>query len=179
MATHDVELLGAARLLLRRKAGQRGRLPGALVRRSISTTYYALFHFILDEVGRHVVGSGNGLRVRRRILARSIAHKDIKLACERIRGAAIDPKFQQYFGLASAPRFAQELARTFPDAQSKRHDADYDLNKALSEADARLLEARVRRVVRRWRKATSASDRDFKHAVCALILLKGSLRSEN
>jgi hypothetical protein len=45
MASHDAELLAAADELLSRETRRRGPLPRARVRRSISTAYYALFHF--------------------------------------------------------------------------------------------------------------------------------------
>lgn len=64
------------------------------------------------------------------------------------------------------------------DAQAKRHDADYDLNKPLSELDALIVHSRVTQAIRQWRGATSAADKDFKHALCMLMLLKGKLRSD-
>jgi hypothetical protein len=182
VASYDAELLKAARRLLVRKVGQRGKLPGARVRRSISTAYYALFHFLLDEVGLKLAGTGNALRVRRRVLARTIAHRGLKLAMEKVRGQALDPSISALFerdGVVPVPPpFVRELAKTFVDAQTKRHDADYDLNKPLSEVDARLLRGRIARVVRNWKNANSAEDRDFKRALCLLIVLKGQLRPE-
>jgi hypothetical protein len=47
------------------------------------------------------------------------------------------------------------------DAQAKRHDADYDLTKPLSETDARLLRLRVKRVVDGWRKSKTAANKNF------------------
>jgi hypothetical protein len=178
MADYDAELLDAARRLLLRRTGQRGKLPSARVRRSISTSYYALFHFLLDEIGRRIVGTRNDLRVRRRILARTITHKGARAALDKIKGPAIDQSVIGFFGQGNAPLFAQNLARTFSDAQAKRVDADYDLNKALSELDGKLLSVRVRRVVSAWRAASSPADRDFKHALCLLILLKGQVRTD-
>lgn len=185
MASYDEELLEAARRLLARRTGQRGKLPAARIRRSISTTYYALFHFILDEASSRVVGAGNDLRVRRRILTRTLTHTGVKIALDKVRGASADGSvadFLRQVGSHAAnvavPAFVQNIAKAFADAQAKRHDADYDLNKSLSEADARLLHARVRRVIAAWRGATSKSDRDFKHALCILMLLKGKLRTD-
>lgn len=178
MAEFDAELLDAARRLLIRRSGQRGRLPAARVRRSISTSYYALFHFLLDELGKKVVGTSNNLRIRRRILARAVTHQGARLALEKIKGPRLDNSVSAFFGVP-APPFAVDLARAFADAQTKRLDADYDLNKPLSEADARLLRLRVRRIIKNWRAATTAADRDFKHALCLLILMKGKLRSDS
>ncbi|MBX3482205.1 hypothetical protein [Phenylobacterium sp.] len=185
MAAYDEELLEAAQRLLARRTGQRGKLAAARIRRSISTSYYALFHFILDEVSLRVVGAGNGLRVRRRILARTLAHAGVKTALDKVRGASADVSVADFLrqdgGQAAnvaVPAFVQKMAKAFADAQAKRHDADYDLNKSLSEVDARLLHARVGRVIAAWRGATSRADRDFKHALCVLILLKGKLRAD-
>lgn len=182
MATYDEELLQAARSLLKRRAGQRGRLPGARVRRSISTTYYAIFHFLLEELSRRITGSRNDLRIRRRILARTVTHRGMRTTLDKIRGAQINQTVQAFFQGAgqpvAAPLFAQNLARAFLDAQTKRESADYDLNEPLSETDARVLRLRVRRAIRNWRAANTSTDRDFKHAPYILILLKGQLRQE-
>ena len=97
---------------------------------------------------------------------------------EKIGGVRIEHGVAELFGVP-APPFAKDMARAFADAQTKRIDADYDLNKPLSEADARLLRTRVSRVRRGWSGATLASDRDFKHALCLLILVKGRLRADN
>jgi uncharacterized protein (UPF0332 family) len=184
MATYDAELLDAARQLLDRRTGQRGKLPSARIRRSISTSYYALFHFLLEEVGMKVVGTGNALRKRRRVLARTISHKGMKITLDKMRGPRAESleDFLRPVGSATGPvtlpLFVQDLAKAFADAQAKRHDADYDLNKVLSERDARLLIVRVQRVIAAWRAATGADDRNFKDAVCILFVLKGQLRPE-
>src|SRR5437899_1762568 len=130
MATYDGELLEAARRLLVRRAGQRGRLPSARIRRSISTSYYALFHFLLDEVGARVVGTHNDLRRRRRILNRTVTHKGIKTTLDKVRGAQVDASVEDFLrspGIPPTPvippPFARNLANTFIDAQAKRHDA--------------------------------------------------------
>jgi hypothetical protein len=184
MARYDQELLDAAGSLLERRTGQRGRLPGARVRRSVSTAYYALFHFLLDEVTTLIAGTGNDMRVRRRTLARTISHQGLRAALDHIRGAAVNQRYETFFqagihgGSIATPAFARGLANAFLDAQKKRESADYDLNEPLSETDARLLRLRVRRVIRNWRAARSPQDRDFKRALAILILLKGKLRQD-
>jgi hypothetical protein len=185
MATYDVELLEAARRLLARRAGQRGKLPSARIRRSISTSYYALFHFLLEEVAVRVVGTHNDLRRRRRILSRTVTHRGIKTTLDKVRGTQVDASIEDFLrsptaaaGPVAPPPFVRNLANVFADAQAKRHDADYDLNRPLSESDARLLRTRARRVIAAWRAANTAADRDFKRALCVLIVLKGQLRAE-
>jgi len=185
VASHDAELLIAARRLLSRKKGQKGKLPSARIRRSISTSYYALFHFVLDEVGLRLVGTSNDLRIRRRILARTITHKGAKVSFDKVRGTNIDASVEDFLrpkghagGQIRTPAFVQTLAKAFIDAQAKRHDADYDLNTPLSENDARLLRSRVKRAIDGWRAASTLNDRDMKAAICTLILLKGQLRAD-
>lgn len=184
MASYDEELLDTAHRLLSRRTGQRGRLPGARVRRSISTSYYALFHFLLEEVTTRTVGTGNDLRVRRRTLARTLTHNGLRTALDKIRGAQINDSVRAFFqaGIGApplaAPLFAQNLARAFLDAQTKRESADYDLNEPLSETDARLLRLRVRRAIRTWRASNTPAERDFKRALSILILIKGQLRQQ-
>ena len=185
MAAYHEELLEAAKRLHARRNGQKGKLPAARVRRSISTSYYALFHFLLAEVGAKIVGSSGALLRRRRMMARTISHRGLRTTLDKVRGAYVDPSLADFLRLTGvsgpvpAPRFARNLASAFADAQAKRTDADYDLNKPLSERDARLLAGRVKRVIEAWQDATTANDRDFKHALCLLVLLKGQLRSEN
>jgi hypothetical protein len=147
---------------------------------------YALFHFLLEEAGARLVGTHNDLLRRRRILIRSFSHRGITLALNKVKGRNVDPAVEDFLrpptsgaGLVASPPFAQNIAKTFFDAQAKRHDADYNLNEPLSEADARLLRARVRRAIDTWHVANSVPDKDFKHALCLLMLLKGQLGQQN
>ena len=133
-----------------------------------------------------VVGTHNDLRRRRRILARTLTHAGLRATLDKIKGTNVDASFEEFLrhppalaGAVATPVFAQRIARAFLDAQTKRQDADYDLNKPLSEADARLLRLRASRAMAGWRAAKTGADQDFKHALCVLLLLKGQLRKEN
>lgn len=114
MAEYDTQLLEAARLLGRRRG--RGKLSAARIRRSVSTTYYALFHFLLEEVGKRAVGAGNALRVRRRILARSVTHKGARTALNKVSGPAIEQSLRDFFGGAvavAAPPLFEATSRAY------------------------------------------------------------------
>jgi hypothetical protein len=185
MPAHDEALLAVAEHLLERPQGLRGRLSRARIRRSVSSTYYALFHFLLDEIGQKVVGANVNLLERRRILARTISHKGLRTALEKVRRNTVDTSVADFVrplsaaaGPAAPPAFVKNIANAFIDAQDKRVEADYDLNETLSEADAKVLAQRVKNAIDIWRAATTDADRDFKHALCVLMLLKGQLRSE-
>ncbi len=185
MPTHDEALLEAAEHLLQRAGGQRGRLSRARVRRSVSTVYYAIFHFLLDEIGQKIIGAHGDLLARRRILERTISHKSLKTALDKVRGNAVEKSVANFLkpvgaaaGPVAAPAFVRTIANAFVDAQEKRLEADYDPSETLSEEDARVLADRVKAGIDGWRAATSDADRDFKQALCVLMLLKGQLRLE-
>jgi hypothetical protein len=186
VASYDFELIQAARRLLARRAGQRGKLASARIRRSISTTYYAIFHFLLEEASLTLIGTRNEFRRPRRTFVRAFTHTGMKTALDKVRNPAVDHSVADFFRTAGpagapvmSPPFAREIAAAFADAQAKRHDADYDLNKPLSELDAGVLINRVFLAIAGWRQAKTRSDKDFKHAVCMLMLLKGNLRRES
>ncbi|MFE0752950.1 hypothetical protein ACFW16_03270 [Inquilinus sp. NPDC058860] len=178
---YDGQILAAA-LRLESRGGRPGKLPRARAARSISTSYYALFHFLTEEAGKLVFGSGGASLRRRRIFARAFGHKGIRLAFIKIEGKAIDKSIVDFLrGDAvgvddQAPHFAREMARTFLLAQAKREAADYDLNMPLGRDDARTLRRRVSQAIAEWRMATGQADRDFKRAICMLMLLNGQLR---
>jgi len=185
VASYNADLILAAVAQINPAGNRRGKLPTARARRSLSTAYYALFHFLLEEATKSLVGTHNDLLRRRRTLGRVFTHSGIKKSLDKISGSSVDPSIADLLrprrGSAArfaAPLFARDLARTFADLQAKRHEADYDLNTPIGSADAHLAIARVIRVVGDWRTADTNADRDFKHALFVLMLLKGELRRE-
>jgi hypothetical protein len=151
-------------------------MPAALVRRSISTSYYALFHFLLDEATSRVVGTAADLLKRRRATARAFTHSGMRQALERVQKPQVLPSLQTFLGVPGSPPFARTMAQIFSRAQDQRHEADYDLNAALSETDALILAAEVEAAIGEWQQARTDPDRNFKSALCLLMLLKGELR---
>jgi hypothetical protein len=182
MPSFDNKLLASARLLIERPVGRRGPLPAARVRRSVSTAYYAIFHFVTEQATNRIAGTGTGATIRRRILARMFSHTGLKSTLEKVKGAMVDASIADFMQSTGGqqpvvtPRFVRNLAGAFIDAQQKRHDADYDRNATLSEADAKALIARIESAINDWRRATGHTDTDFKHALSILFLLQGKLR---
>lgn len=179
MARFHVETLAASRRLLAREPGQRGRIAAARIRRSISTTYYALFHFLLEECSSRIVGVGAGLLRRRRIAARIVSHRSLKRTFSKVGGGAISADLHEYFGVEAAPEFVRVLALVTLRAQDQRLEADYDLNAIASEANARVLIDDVEAAISGWQRSNEAADRDFKHALSLLLILQGQLRRDD
>ncbi len=185
MPTFSDDLLRAASRLYSRRKGQRGPLKSAYVRRSISTTYYAMFHFCLDEAALRLVGTSNDLRQRRQLFIRTLSHTGLTTAFGKLKGATIDKSIEDLFrtpgaapGPIATPPFVQQLSTAYLDAKAKREDADYNLNEPLSETDARQLRRRVTSAIRAWQKAATQTDRDTKHAVAILLAVRGKLRDQ-
>jgi uncharacterized protein (UPF0332 family) len=185
MASYDSELIDTARMLLVRQTGQRGRLSAARLRRSISTSYYALFHFLLEQVALQLLGSTNDVRRRRHVFSRVLTHIGIKSALEKVRKANVDVSIADFMrsgiladGPVATPDFARKMASAFADAQAARHGADYDRNSLVIAENAVQILDRVKEAIDAWNAANSQSDRDFKKALCILVTLKGKLRSD-
>lgn len=121
--------------------------------------------------------------MRRQILARSFTHIGVKAGLDRVEGASPDKLSLPFFRSGEdidplqTPDFARTMAKTFANAQAKRHDADYNMNQTLSAEDAEELADRSTKAIGAWEAAGSPAERDFKAALGILMLLGGKLRS--
>lgn len=185
MAHHD-ELLRAARRLLGARAGLPGRLTTASIRRSISTSYYALFHFLSRECGTHLIGAGNELQARRRLFARTITHSALRLTFKKVRGLTVADDVREFLRDAgepgspvAVPQFLDVMANTFLYVQDLRHQADYDLAARFTAIDAEQVVEDVLAAIGTWRRALEPADRRLKKAICLLVTLRGRLRGDD
>jgi hypothetical protein len=78
MARFSSELLAQARLLARREPR---RPKQASLRRSISASYYALFHFLIEETTRLTMGAAHGRTSLRQFAGRAFVHGKMKDVC--------------------------------------------------------------------------------------------------
>jgi hypothetical protein len=123
-AVYDQFLHQAKRLAgLDSKKPKQGNL-----RRADSSAYYALFHFLVDQACRLVVGSQHKQAPFRQVLGRAFEHGTMKSACVSFAGGTL--KVTVAKGLPptfSIPVEIKLLAGFFVDLQLQRHFADYDL----------------------------------------------------
>jgi uncharacterized protein (UPF0332 family) len=139
MSRLSSDLLKQARIL----ASQDPNRPkDASIRRAISTAYYALFHFLLDESTGLLVGTAQSDKSLKHLLSRCFVHGRMATACTTIVGLVNDPKSASpvYAPFARSIRNqANDLyvvASTFKDLYEHRHRADYDLRESYSRAQA-------------------------------------------
>ncbi|MCE9556098.1 MAG: hypothetical protein K8T91_22345 [Planctomycetes bacterium] len=108
----------------------------ANLRRAVSSVYYALFHFAVDEACRVAIGSQHDQTPFRQILARAFVHGTMSQACTSFAGGTLKASVTK--GLSPAlviPSAIKTLATVFVELQEKRHIADYDLSERFRRED--------------------------------------------
>lgn len=135
------DLLGTAEHLARRTT----KSTEADARRSISTAYYALFHRLIEDATAQLVTTAE----QRNTLARSFEHGKMKRICELVTKSPAPPAVAVVLGAGVPPELVQ-VARAFVELQDRRHDADYNLARAFTRAEARDQVAETRTAFSLW-----------------------------
>ena len=119
------DLLSVARQLA---VGGGNALSQAMLRRSVSTVYYGLFHLLLEDVGQRWQGSA----AAKTGLERALNHGTMKTS-----SLAFDhPSWTDWHGLPHAvPQALRRVARTFIELQARRLEADYNNSREWSATD--------------------------------------------
>jgi hypothetical protein len=115
------DLLGVAEHLASR---ERLKPKQASLRRSVSTSYYALFHLLTSESAA-LVGARLDLTAQRK-LQRWFDHGDMKRVCGMFSTANAPKHISSVLGTDVSDDL-QLVARAFIKLQEARHDADYNL----------------------------------------------------
>lgn len=140
----------------------------ANLRRAVSSAYYALFHYLIDQACRELLGTQNDKRVYRHVLARAFDHGCMKEACVAFRDVSLPKKMAGALPSAFAiPPELQFVAETFVQAQEKRHIADYDLSTRFARWDVAGFIHEVERAIATFESVTNVNSRQF-FLVCLL-----------
>ncbi len=154
-------------------AGRERRRPRqASLRRSVSASYYALFHLLIDEaVGR--MFRGNDRAALRDCMARAFGHRDMLGVARQFASNGIAPKLDPALNGLSLPPELVTVAKTFLDLQQARHEADYDRAARFTRPQALELFQQARQAFSDWRQVRGSPQAD---AFLAALLAYGSLR---
>ncbi len=126
----------------------------ANLRRAVSTAYYALFHYLIEETTQLIVGTANGDKQMRQLVGRTYLHRQMKEVStamtlrEKSQKPLIQPFWRQY-----TPNMNPKLVNvstTFADLQEERHRADYDLSRPFTRQEAATAVARVQSALTDW-----------------------------
>lgn len=132
------------------------------LRRAVSTAYYGLFHYLVDQSCRRVMGGQHPQVPYRRVLARSFSHADMKSACKSFAGGTLKKGAAE--GLPrgfSIPKEIQQIATTFVDLQERRHVADYDFTETFTRSEALAAVREIRIAIRRFHKLANSNEKKF------------------
>jgi uncharacterized protein (UPF0332 family) len=147
----------------------------ASLRRSISTAYYALYHFLTEQATSEFV-SGKGFNTQlRHMAARSVAHSRVKEVCKQFEKDKVEQMSEILRPMALRLGFAGDAdVRIVTEAlirlQEERHNADYNLGATFSREDALSHVKRCEDAFKawhRWRQSDSESARFF--MLCLLL----------
>ena len=125
MSLHS-ELLKQARFLARKEPKKPTQ---ASLRRSVSASYCALFHFLVDEATKLMLSGSSARSSLRDCLARAFHHSAMKQTAVQFTKSPMSPKLASGFNRAPVQRQLVDVASSFVQLQEARHDADY--NRAL------------------------------------------------
>jgi len=146
---HAYELLDLAYELAGLGAG-RGKPKMEWLRRSISTSYYALFHELAYSAACLLCGEDGVAEPQRNRVVRWISHTDVLTLVQAVR----DPK-KPIAGvlLRPAPNLVR-VGNTFVNLQERREQADYDyafgVSRAVAVDSANLAEDAIGRARDMW-----------------------------
>lgn len=150
MSQYPNDLLAQAEKLLR--ADPR-RPKQANLRRAVSSAYYALFHFLIEESTVLVVGAVHKNKPLRQLVGRGFTHTAMRDASaevgKRTPRDLLKPFWALYF--ISSNTTLERLAAAFVDLQQERHRADYDLSQPLTLDEADALVQQARRAMSDWK----------------------------
>jgi uncharacterized protein (UPF0332 family) len=120
-----------------------GRPDQGRLRRSVSTSYYAAFHRLVESSVDRIAGRSAAAPLRS-VIARAYEHGSMKDLCNLIQRGNV-PK-----GLAgmikTVPEDLVRVAQEFSNLQEHRHNADYNLAVPIALAHARRCVESARRI---------------------------------
>jgi uncharacterized protein (UPF0332 family) len=134
----------------------------ANLRRAISSTYYALFHFLVDESCRVQIGAQHNQAPFRRVLGRAFTHTVMKEACKSFSGGTLKKGVAKGLPAGFAvPAEIRDLASIFVEMQDNRHLADYDLTERFKRSEVLFLISDVERRIQDFTNPPSSNEKRF------------------
>ena len=131
------------------------------VRRAISASYYAVFHFILTRAADEFVGKTKRNEQRYALVYRSIDHRALKELCAETRKQTLSAKYQRHAPGNGFGSNIQAFAGVLVDLQEKRHAADYDPSIRVPTSDAKLAISMAKSAIRRFDQSSPKRQKTF------------------
>jgi uncharacterized protein (UPF0332 family) len=144
----------------------KGKPKQANLRRAVSSAYYALFHYLVDQSCQAMIGAQHAQRGYRHALARAYVHGTMNDACRSFSGTQlpaviVKPLPRDAAGEFRIPMEVQVIAATFNELQQKRHLADYDLSEWFKRSEVLAIIEQVETVIAQFDGAPPSDCRQF------------------
>ena len=147
------DLLEQARHLAVR---ERRKPKQASLRRSMSASYFALFHLLTRDSSCSVVAASLP-RELRHLVARAHSHTEMKRVARQWTAGAGSLPQELRACVDSVPAEIVEVAKVFVRLQEARHRADYDLGAPLGRKEVLEVVRQTEEVFRKWAKVRKQS----------------------
>jgi uncharacterized protein (UPF0332 family) len=134
----------------------------ANLRRAVSSAYYALFHALVDEACRQILGARHSDSPFRHVLGRAFTHGTMRQACVAFAGGTLKAAVMK--GLPanfSVPLEIKVVARAINDLQERRHLADYDRTELFNRSDVLAQIDRAEMALSMWTGLPSSVTKRF------------------
>ncbi len=155
MSLH-AELLKQAHFLARKEPKKPTQ---ASLRRSVSASYYALFHLLVDEATKLML-AGNVRGPLRDSLARAFRHSAMKQTAVAFTRRSIPPRLASGLDRQEVQQPLIDVATAFVQLQEARHDADYNRALRFTRREALDLADLADQAFRDWRQVRGSLPAD-------------------
>lgn len=155
MSLH-AELLKQARFLARKEPKKPTQ---ASLRRSVSASYYALFHLLVDDATRLML-SGHGRAPLRDSLARAFNHSSMKDAAAALARNPTAPRLAAGLNGEPVQDPLVDVANAFIELQEARHDADYNRARRFTRQETLDLVDQADQAFRDWNQVRGTLQAD-------------------
>jgi uncharacterized protein (UPF0332 family) len=142
-------------------SASQGRPRGADLRRAISASYYALFHFTTAAAADSVVPVSKRSAPQYTRIYRGIDHRSLRELCKAISGTTLPAKYDAHAPPTGFGRNIYDFATAVVDLQEKRHLADYDPQFRVTKSDALLTISTARAALARFDSASASEKEAF------------------
>lgn len=123
-------------LRLARELTKSGTANDVEARRSVSTAYYALFHYTVTMAADFLVGEASQDSPAYALIYRAYDHRRMWEACESVKKTVMPSRARSYFGREAVQGDLRRFAAAFVTLQNARNNADYAPSTTLTAADA-------------------------------------------
>ena len=131
----------------------------ASLRRSVSASYYALFHLLIDAAIKRAF-PGKDRAILRNYLARTISHSNIKNLAQDFSRASVPKNLCPVLGIDTLDERLVFVANAFIQLQNARLDADYNLNKKFVKSKVIELAIMTKRAFNSWKEVNKTIEAD-------------------